>query len=522
MLDAGYPNIVHTPGDTLGSWRLWYSSAIAGTDYATSTGKDRKPGWLFANSSDGIVWEKPKLGLYNLSQHCSVNPELCSVGTANNVVNAAQGAGIMHDPLTPNASERYKAYWGSSGGTAVSPNGLSWTTGSPIHFKRAITKRETTDAVCAANVSNNTDCATTSYKITRGDTWQACCAQCAADGPAKCRNWVFAESNCHLRHRCISGTRPKVGAICGIVGPSPPEPPSPPAPAPKPSPPARGHQAYDCHNNLVWDWHTQSYLMTTRWYRDSPPIRCIMNFFSAQEEFGGFPSSVTPTDLILNGTSAHQLYSQITFPYYDLYLGLTMVFDTKDPATVGTVECHLSWSRAGDPERRWHMIGGGGTYNQPVNGSQFIPRGKAGAFDSHIIFGAAHPVPVSDEGIRIYYMGGNGPHNGPRNTSLGLAMLRDDGFIAVGGNGIVMLQPVQCGHALALTLDIMELGGLVRVGVVGESDFSLAKAVPLTANATRTSVRWLGGGDLSKLANRNVTLELELRGAQVYTLVMLE
>jgi hypothetical protein len=38
--------------------------------------------------------------------------------------------------------------------------------------------------------------------------------------------------------------------------------------------------------------------------------------------------------------------------------------------------------------------------------AQFIPRGGAGRFDSHIIFAAAHPVPVRDE-IRVYFMGGN-------------------------------------------------------------------------------------------------------------------
>ena len=56
---------------------------------------------------------------------------------------------------------------------------------------------------------------------------------------------------------------------------------------------------------------------------------------------------------------------------------------------------------------------------QSTTAAQFIPRGSPAAFDSHIIFAAAHPVPVPGEGIRVYFMGGNGPHNGPRNSSLG-------------------------------------------------------------------------------------------------------
>ena len=70
--------------------------------------------------------------------------------------------------------------------------------------------------------------------------------------------------------------------------------------------------------------------MTTRWYHDSPNIRCIMTFRSQRGVFGGWPP-LEQTDLILNGSSAHQLYSQITFPFYNIYLGLVMVFDTADP-----------------------------------------------------------------------------------------------------------------------------------------------------------------------------------------------
>merc|ERR1711997_739459 len=91
----------------------------------------------------------------------------------------------------------------------------------------------------------------------------------------------------------------------------------------------------------------------------------------------------------------------------------------------------------------WSIIGWNSSSGPDRNSSQFIPRGKfgnpgsveGGDFDSHIIFAAAHPIPV-ESAIRVYYMGGNGPHNGPRNSSLGLATLRHDGFVAVGGTGV--------------------------------------------------------------------------------------
>ena len=45
-------------------------------------------------------------------------------------------------------------------------------------------------------------------------------------------------------------------------------------------------------------------------------------------------------------------------------------------------------------------------------------------------FAAAVPVAWHGE-ERLYYMGGNGPHSGARNSSFGLATLRRDGYAAV-------------------------------------------------------------------------------------------
>ena len=47
-----------------------------------------------------------------------------------------------------------------------------------------------------------------------------------------------------------------------------------------------------------------------------------------------------------------------------------------------------------------------------------------------VCFAAAVPVAWRGE-ERLYYMGGNGPHSGARNSSFGLATLRRDGYAAV-------------------------------------------------------------------------------------------
>merc|ERR1711970_927513 len=79
-------------------------------------------------------------------------------------------------------------------------------------------------------------------------------------------------------------------------------------------------------------------------------------------------------------------------------------------------------------ETEWCQDGGSGPTPTPTN-----------AFDSHICFAAASPVAVP-EGHRVYYMGGNGPHSGTRNSSFALATLGTDRFAGLSGTGTVTLQ----------------------------------------------------------------------------------
>ena len=103
------------------------------------------------------------------------------------------------------------------------------------------------------------------------------------------------------------------------------------------------------------------------------------------------------------GNSEHQLYSQITFRFYDIWLGMVMVFDTKDASRIGTVHTKLSWSPNGLGNWSWVDPGG-------LLGRSFIPLGTQGSFSSHIIFAADAPVPIpAENSIRVYYAGCNGP-----------------------------------------------------------------------------------------------------------------
>jgi len=115
-------------------------------------------------------------------------------------------------------------------------------------------------------------------------------------------------------------------------------------------------------------------------------------------------------------------------------------------------------------------------------------------------------------------MGGDGPHNGPRNSSLGLARLGHDRFLGVGGSGtFTTTVPVLCtGGTLQLTADVLAARGSVRVGVAGDAALSVEKVVPVTSISTRHSLAWRGGSLLA-LRGKNISLVFKLAHAQVYT-----
>lgn len=216
-----------------------------------------------------------------------------------------------------------------------------------------------------------------------------------------------------------------------------------------------------------------------------------------------------------------QFYSQINFPFYNVYLGITMILDAADPHNTlnkSKVHCELSWS---PDSQNWERI-------QP--GSDFIPLGSLedGEFDSHVCFASAHPVrQVDGSEVRIYYMGGDGPHYSPatgplhRNTSFGLATLRPDGFVGVrpngGETGVGRTVPLLVsGPQLTVTADAAT-GGSVIIRVRSEKlGGSFLECQPLVGqNVTDFG---LLGCDLGAIVGEQASLEIEVTaGATVYT-----
>jgi hypothetical protein len=167
------------------------------------------------------------------------------------------------------------------------------------------------------------------------------------------------------------------------------------------------HHKYDTHQNLFWDKSKEKYIATTR---DLTPFPWravgVAESFANKLDF----NLTNEPPAVLQGTAAEQPYSQITFPYYGIYLGLTSVYDaTEGPTEAERVHLRLSWS---PDASNWHWVDKGG-----LTGKDFIALGgqdihppphPSEPFDSHIIFAAAYPIKMPDASVRVYYMGGNG------------------------------------------------------------------------------------------------------------------
>jgi len=274
------------------------------------------------------------------------------------------------------------------------------------------------------------------------------------------------------------------------------------------------HQKYDTHQNIFWDAAKDKYVATTR-DLEPFPWRSVAIAESYSDEFAFNTTDAPPS--VVQGTASEQPYSQITFPYYGIYLGLSSVYDAD--ASEGRVHLRLTYSL--DAET-WHWVDKGG-----LTGQDFIALGRdsnesatdGNAFDSHIIFAAAYPIRMDkDDNVRIYYMGGNGPHSGARNSSFALATMRPDGFVAITGSGTIVTIKMRCtASRLIFSADILDDGGSVRVGVVGVEGLSTDDAVPLTQNATNEAVTFRSGKTLEALVGGEISLEFVLERASVFT-----
>ncbi|MBN2296175.1 MAG: hypothetical protein JXM70_27335 [Pirellulales bacterium] len=127
--DNMYPNVMFDGED--GIYKCWYSPFIIDKTTSTATEEikkqmtyckalkhQREMALCYATSKDGIVWDKPELGICDFDG-----------SKQNNIVKRnVHGAGVFKDPHESNPQRRYKMFL-ERGGMSVcfSPDGLHWS-----------------------------------------------------------------------------------------------------------------------------------------------------------------------------------------------------------------------------------------------------------------------------------------------------------------------------------------------------------------------------------------------------------
>ncbi len=400
-INNGYSSVLYDPDDAVGEgrYRVYYSAADPSFGGAIP-GESSGAATLYATSDDGIAFHKPNLG--RVAFHNS---------TDNNVLwDGTTAVAVYDDAFNSggNASRRFVA-WGNLPGL-VAPQNFTYTAqlgGSAVSANglNFTDYRRLQNPSKASDVKNTWrfDAAASLYfdgAMSRYVATMRAFRPCASCGT--CPIWWQPQGGCQ-DDRSSTCTPAQCNRTVRAVGTS---------------------------------TSTASDFTATRWG----------------------PNEEVTAD---HDDPTRQFYSQVSWPYYNIYLGIAMVFDAVDPHNTfgkGKVHCELVWSPDGTRYRRV----------LPEGEVDFIPHGPAtrpgasdNAFDSHICFASAHPVKTTGGDIRVYYMGGDGPHYSPpwpdvlhRNSSFGMGTLRPDGFVGLAGEGRFKTVPlVATGPKLLVTAD---------------------------------------------------------------------
>jgi hypothetical protein len=149
-----------------------------------------------------------------------------------------------------------------------------------------------------------------------------------------------------------------------------------------------------------------------------------------------------------------------------------MFFSAKEAQ--GWVKCELLQTL--DFGRNWTRV---------APGQQFIPLGPAGTFDSHTLYtawsGTQAPLinPEATNETMFYYAGGNGPHNGQRDDSIGLARATTHAYAGLKAGNSTSGSAQFITTQLRITADTTSVlvlasvdtvsGGVIKVGAAGRS-----------------------------------------------------
>ena len=589
-VNNGYSSVLYDPDDSfgLGRFRAFYSASDGGFGAADCPPGECPGGsaTLVANSSDGLVWQKPKLGLFgwaNSSKNRGVlsnatRPHACCVycpsgscpcpycGAApsnetNILFESTTAVAIFDDSAhEKNASRRFKV-WGNLAQQMIAPSvgdggsPLSVEVTGPCDTCFTAHRCKPHGKGCDACVAAITSCQTTCKPPFSKTAVTAFCDQGNKPKPKPKPRMPWKAPM--VAGAAVSADGQAWTDYRNLQLPTDPRP---------------NRWRFDAQAAMFFDERRQKYVGTNRAFRPCQPaqmpggeaeacgecpiwwqphggcqdpprpgcsalqcnhtVRSIGTVTSGSAdwettEWGDNTEVLAPvrglsgcpqTTACDNPTS--QYYSQVTWPFYNVYLGIVMVFKAVDPPDVygqGMVHCELVYTTDPEMTANWTRI---------TPGQDFIPLGTPmgegkGQWDSHICFASGVPVRMENE-IRVYYMGGDGPHYSKpwpdpnhRNSSFGLATLRQDGFIAL------RAKDGTAGSAKTIALQVSGSGQLVATADTAMTGASVSLSVGaikcgVLSGANVTDHALAGCGALS--VGGSVSLTVALAGeARLYT-----
>ena len=213
----------------------------------------------------------------------------------------------------------------------------------------------------------------------------------------------------------------------------------------------------------------------------------------------------------LDGPDA-QIYRHATFEYESMWIGLLGKMQMLRRGRK-TTEVQLTASRDG---RHWSRV----AKREPV-----LPLGKPDAWDCDYPAPADGPLLVGND-LWFYYW--SGPALGSKESivqSIGLAILRRDGFASLNAGdecGVIVTRPLDFeGKRLHVNATVAG-GGEIRVAVLDEkrkpiAGYSVGGCKAITGDGIDRPVSWTGKTDLAGLQNSKVRLRFELRNAKLYS-----
>ena len=290
-----------------------------------------------------------------------------------------------------------------------------------------------------------------------------------------------------------------------------------------------------------WDNQLNRYVAYLRF---GPPNVRIISRIESPDFLHWSPKLTVVNKTKIDGPFSTEHYTMGAMPYAGVYIGLLNTYHGEtikpipdDQPWMDRVDNQLVFSRNGVTWQR--VLSDGAVTTAELRGERdwklaaqqatFLPYGEFKKdWDWGQIYPYQPPLVVGDE-IRIYYTGMNGRHwhtyhKDTRDSGIGLATLRLDGFVSVNAGaeaGTLTTKPlVFLGDTLvvnanaaggSLTVEALDADGKPIAG------FGTADCKPMTTDGIRQVLTWKDNPDCFLLQGRPIKLRFHLKNAKLYS-----